>query len=113
MYLDGPLDIPSLAKQLTDSDVGLDRLRVDLKRANKGFDGLVRLLVQQVVEANKILLVDGTAVRLQHKTDLDCLTAPQKPAYRQSQHKQPKEHQFLHDYQPLTAWVRSLSISLR
>src|SRR5690606_19661821 len=113
MYLDRPLHITPLAEQLADGDMGLDRFRVDLKGPDEGLDSLVRMLVEQVVESDEILLVDGAAVGCQHDADPDCLAAPKEPADSQRRHEQAEEQQFLHIGQPLTAWVRSLSISLR
>src|SRR5690554_7783298 len=71
VYLDRPLHITPLAEQLADGDMGLDRFRVDFKGPDEGLDSLVRLLVEQVIESDEILLVDGAAVGCQHDADPD------------------------------------------
>ena len=96
MHLDRPLHITTLAKQLANSDMCLDSFRIDLQGANKGLNRLVRLLIQEVIQADKVLPIDSTPVRLEHKAHLDRLPAAQKPAYGKGQHKQAQEHQFLH-----------------
>jgi hypothetical protein len=54
VHADRALDLPLAAKQRTQREMQVDRLRVDLDHFDEGLDGLVRLLVQQEIEAAEI-----------------------------------------------------------
>ena len=58
---DGAIDLATLAKQVAEREMRLDRLAVDLEHLDEDLDGLVGLLVEQVVDALEV--VRGEAAR--------------------------------------------------
>ena len=80
MNLDRPLDIAALAEQFADRDMRFNGFGIDFERANKGFNRLIRLFIEEVIQANKVLTVQGAAMRFEHEADFDRLTPTKKPA---------------------------------
>src|SRR5690349_19112950 len=54
MNTDGAVGLAAPAKQIAEREMQLDRFRVQLDDFDKRIDGLIRLLVQQKIEAAKI-----------------------------------------------------------
>src|SRR3954462_480006 len=54
MHANGPVDLALPPEQAAEREVKIDRLRIDLHHFDERFDGFVRLLVEQEIEAAKI-----------------------------------------------------------
>src|SRR3569832_1763916 len=49
----GTVDLAALTEQITEREVYLHRVAVHLQHTHETFDGLVRLLVEEIIEARK------------------------------------------------------------
>jgi hypothetical protein len=56
MDADGAIDLAAATEQIRQCQVGLDGLGIDLDQPNEDLDGLVLLLVEQVIEATEIVI---------------------------------------------------------
>jgi hypothetical protein len=54
----GPVDFAAAPEQVAERHVRFDRVLVDLGQFQKHLDGLVRLLVEQVIEPLEVLVAE-------------------------------------------------------
>jgi hypothetical protein len=81
VHADRAVDLALPAEQRAQREVQVDRLRIDLDHLDERLDGLVRLLVQQEVEAAEIRQRQGARLA-QQVLDVD---ARGDPAHREEQ----------------------------
>ena len=90
MHADGAIDFALPAEQVAEREMQIDRLRIDLHDLDERFDCLVRLLVEQEVEATKV----GQRQRARLAEQMRDVDARGDPAQREEQcrnRKQPPE----------------------
>ena len=92
MHADRALGLAAAAKQIAQGEVQFDRLRIDLHHFDESLDRLVRLLIEQEIEALEIRARQGA--RFRHQVfDVD---ARREPAQSEEQREceQPPEFEF-------------------
>ncbi len=91
MNADGPVHLPPAAKEPPQGQLHLGRLAVHLRQLDEDVDGLVRLIVEQIVETAKIGGVGGPA-------PASALGAPRRgPPTRGGGQGQEQQDPFAHD----------------
>jgi hypothetical protein len=78
MDADGAIGFAAAAKQVAQREMQLDGLGIDARRLDEGLDGLVRLLVEQEVQALEIGARQGARL-FQQMLDVDAGGDPAEP----------------------------------
>src|SRR6202022_1885301 len=90
MHADGAVDLALAAKEITQREWKIDRLRVDLDHFDERFDGLVRLLVEQEIQAPEIGKRQRSRLA-QQMLDVDARGNPSHGKKQRREGKQPPE----------------------
>ena len=90
MHAYGAIDLALAAKEIAQRKVKVDRLRVDLDHFDERFDGLVRLLVEQEIEAPEIRKRQRPRLA-QQMLDVDARGDPPHGEKQRRDGKQPPE----------------------
>jgi hypothetical protein len=92
MDADGAVGFTAPAKQAAQREMQLDGLRIDARRFDEGLDGLVRLLVEEEVQALEIGSRQGARL-FQQLLDVDAGGGPAE-SEKDRQDQQPPEFNF-------------------
>ena len=90
---DGAFDFAAPAQQVAKDDIGFDRIGVQVDHIDEQVDGLVRLLVEQVVDALEVMAWNRLGLMTLH-------VASRRPPAGQRRDRQQEPEQGTHEFKP-------------